>query len=101
MSLRVTQERICLKSLRMIHIWFHMTTVKRRLYTCEMLLAWHKRKNFLHYIIISYEKLKNTKQPSGQTVTTVAKTNIFGKKSCWWNQLGVYYEMAQTKRNHF
>ena len=85
--------------------------------TCEMLLARHKRKDFLHHIVtgdekwIHYDNPKKNKSwgPPGHASkfweqpdhasTSTAKRNIHEKKlmlCIWWNQLGVvYYELLK------
>ena len=62
--------------------------VERRFFTCEMLLARHKRKGFLHRIVtgdekwIHYDNPKKRKSwgPPGHASTSTAKPNIHGKK---------------------
>jgi len=95
LTLGVTQHTISyrLKSLGMIQKqgnWvpyeLKPRNVERRFFTCEMLLARHKRKNFLHRIVTDDEKWihDNTKKrkswgSSGHAIST-AKPNIHGKK---------------------
>ena len=81
--------------------------VERRFFTCEMLLAKHKRKGFLHRIVtddekwIDYDNPKKKKSwgPPGHASTLTAKRNIHGKKlmlCIWLDQLGVvYYELLK------
>jgi len=61
--------------------------VERRFFTCEMLLARHKRKGFLLRIVtgdekwIHYDKSKKRKSwGPGHASTSTAKPNIHGKK---------------------
>jgi histone-lysine N-methyltransferase SETMAR len=80
---------------------------ERRLTTCELLLARHKQKSFLHRIITGDEKWilfdtpkrqKSWVKPGTASKTTV-RPNRFGKKimlCVWWDQDGiVYYELLK------
>jgi len=80
--------------------------VERRFFTCEMLLARHKRKGFLHRRVtgekwIHYDNSKKRKSWGlpGHASTSTAKPNIHGKKlmlCIWWDQLDVvYYELLK------
>jgi len=97
LTLGETQQTISyrLKSLRMIQKqgnWvpyeLKPRNVERRFFTCEMLLARHKRKGFLHRIVtgdekwIHYDNPKKRKSwgPPGHASTSTAKPNIHGKK---------------------
>ena len=110
LTLGVTKQAIShrLKSLGMIQkqvnwIPYELTprNIKRRFSTCEMLLARHKRKGFLHRIVtgdkkwIQYDNSRRKKSwgPPGHALTSTAKPNIHEKKllGIWWNQLGVVY----------
>lgn len=112
LTLGVTQQAIShrLKSLGMIQkqgnwVPYELTprNVERRFSTCEMLLARHKRKGFLHRIVtgdekwIHYDNPKRKKSwgPPGHASTSTAN----GKKlllCIWWDQLGVaYYELLK------
>ena len=88
--------------------------VERKFSTCEMLLARHKRKGFLHRIFtgdekwIHYDEPKRKKSwgPPGHASTSTAKSNFHGKKkllSCiWLDQFGVvYYELLEFERNNY
>lgn len=80
---------------------------ERRKVTCEMLLARHGRKSFLHRIVTGDEKwiyFENPKKKKswvdpGQPSTSTARPNRFGKKAMlcvWWDQQGVlYYELLK------
>jgi len=113
LTLGMTQQTISyrLKSLRMIQkqgnwIPYELKprNIERRFFMCEMLLARHKRKSFLHRIVIGdekwilYDNAKKRKSwgPLGHASTSTAKLNIHGKKlilCIWWDQLDVvYYE---------
>jgi len=98
LPLGVTQQTISyrLKSLRMIQKqgnWvpykLKPRNVEHRFFTCEMLLARHKRKSFLHRIItddeklIHYDNLKKRKSwgPPDHASTSTAKSNM-EKNSC-------------------
>ena len=85
-----------LKSLGMIQkqgnwVPYELTArnVERRFFTCEMLLAMHKRKGFLHHIVtgdeewIHYDnsKKKKSRGPPGHASTSTAKPNIHKKSS--------------------
>ena len=115
LTLGVTQQTISyrLKSLGMIQKqgnWvpyeLKSRNVERRFFTCEMLLARHKRKGFLHHIVIGekwihYDNPKKRKLlgPLGHASTSTVKLNIHGKTlilCIWWDQLGiVYYELLK------
>ena len=116
LTLGVTQPAIShrLKSLGMIQKqgnWvpyeLKPRNVERRFFTCEMLLARHKRKSFLHRVVtgdekwIHYDNPKKKKSwgPPGHASTSTAKPNIHGKKlmlCIWWDQLDVvYYELLK------
>ena len=106
-----------LKSLGMIQkqgnwVQYELTprNVECRFFTCEMLLAWHKRKGFLHRIVTGDEKwirYDNTKKkkswgPSGRASTSTAKRNIHGKNLSPPNTFGginlVSYIMSCSNR---
>ena len=75
--------------------------VERWFSTCEMLLARHKRKVFLHHIVtgdeicILYDNPKRKKSwySPGLASTSTAEPNIHGKKllCIWWDQLSAVY----------
>ena len=98
-TLGLTQQAIShrSKSLGMIQeqgnwVSFELTprNVERRFPTCEMLLASHKRKGFLHRIVTGDEKWihcdnpkrKKSWGPAGHALASTAKPNIHGKNSC-------------------
>jgi [histone H3]-lysine36 N-dimethyltransferase SETMAR len=74
---------------------------------CELLLARHERKSFLHRIVTGDEKwifFENPKRGKswtepGTAPNTIAKQDRFGKKALlcvWWDQRGlVYYELLK------
>jgi len=97
LTLGVTQQTISyhLKSLGMIQKqgnWvpyeLKARNIERRFFTCEMLLARHKRKDFLHPIVtgdekwIYYDKKRKSWGPPGHASISTAKPNIHGKKCC-------------------
>ncbi|XKL61262.1 hypothetical protein PGB90_008319 [Kerria lacca] len=68
----------------------------------EILLSRHERKSFLHQIVTGDEKWIYFDKPEhrklwvdpGQTSTSTARPNRFGKKTLlyiWWDQKGVVY----------
>lgn len=81
--------------------------LERRKATCEILLARYKRKSYLHRIVTGDEKwiyFENPKRKKswvdpGQTSTSTARPNRFGKKTMlciWWDQEGIiYYELLK------
>ena len=81
--------------------------VECRLFICEMLLARHKRKSFLHRIVIGDEKwihYDNPKKRKSWGSASTAKPNIYGKTlmlylvgSAWCCVLWV----AQPERDHY
>ena len=96
--LGVTQRAIShrLKSLQMIQeqgnwVPYELTprNVERRFSICEMLLPWHKRKDFMYRIVtgdgkwIHYDNQKRKKSwgSPGHASTFAAKQNIHGKNS--------------------
>jgi len=115
-TLGVTQQTISfrLKSLGMIQKqgnWvpyeLKLRNIELRFFTCEMLLARHKRKGFLHRIVTDDEKWihyynpkkRKSWRPPGYASTSIAKSNIHEKKlmlCIWWDQLSVvYYELLK------
>ena len=118
-KLEVTQQAISyrLKSLGMIQkqgnrVSYELTPryVERSFSTCEMLLARHKRKGFLHHIVTGIEKWihyhnsrrKKSWRPPGYASTSTAKPNIDGKElflCIWWDQLSImYYELLKPNK---
>ena len=91
LTLGVTQQTIsyCLKSLEMIQkqgILYELKprNVECRFFTCEMLLARHKRKGFLYRIVpdekwIYYDNPKKRKSWRTPGYVSTAKPNIHGK----------------------
>ena len=81
--------------------------MERRQNTCEILLARHKRKPFLHRVVTGDEKwiyFENPKRRKswvdpGQPSTSFSRPNRFGRKTMlcvWWDQQGVvYYELLK------
>jgi len=119
LTLGVTQQTIsyCLKSLEMIQKqgnWvpyeLKPRNVECRFFTCEMLLARHKQKDFLHRIVTGDEKWIHYDNPKkrkswgspGHASTSITKPNIHGKQlilCIWWDQLGVVYNYELLKPN--
>lgn len=81
--------------------------MERRLNICEILLARHERKSFLHRIVTGDEKwiyFENPKRKKswvdpGQPSTSSARPDRFGRKTMlcvWWDQKGiVYFELLK------
>lgn len=81
---------------------------ERRLVTCEMLLARHKKRGFLYRIVTGDEKWIHYDNPKrkasyvkpGQPATSQPKQEIHGDKvmlSIWWDEEGVvYYELLRS-----
>ena len=78
--------------------------VERRLVMCEKLLQWQKRKDFLHRVVIGYEKWIHYNNPKRRTLLGKLaiyqhRRQIHGSRlllCIWWDQLGgVYYELLK------
>jgi len=79
--------------------------VEQRLFTCEQLLQWQKRKGFLHCIMIGdqkwihYDNAKHRRlwDKPGHISTSSTMPNIHDSKLLlWWDQLSaVYYELLK------
>ena len=88
-----------LKSLRMIQKQGNWVSyelkprnIKRRFFTCEMLLARHKRKGFLHRIVIGDEKWIHYDNPKKRkSWTTWPCFNIDSQVEYSWKKTHVVY----------
>ena len=118
LTLGATQQTISyhLKSLRMIQkqgnsvLLYELKprNIERRFFTCEMLLARHKRKGFLHRIVTDEKWIhywitqRRRNHWDFLVMLQHRQPNIHGKKlmlCIWWDQLGVvYYELLKPNK---
>ncbi|UYV71885.1 SETMAR [Cordylochernes scorpioides] len=101
-SLRLNSLRMTQKLSRWVPHELSERQQERRLVTCEVLLARHEKKSFLHRIVTSDEKSIHFSNPmrqkswglSGQFPKQTPRPNRLGKKAMlcvWWDQTGVVY----------
>ncbi|UYV65117.1 DPYD [Cordylochernes scorpioides] len=101
-SLRLNSLRMTQKLSRWVPHELSERQQKRRLVTCEGLLARHEKKSFLHRIVTYDEKSIHFSNPMrqkswgllGQFPKQKPRPNRLGKKAMlcvWWDQTGVVY----------
>ncbi|UYV76331.1 SETMAR [Cordylochernes scorpioides] len=106
-SLHLNSLRMTQKLSRWVPHELSKRQQKRRLVTCEGLLARHEKKSFLHRIVTSDEKWIHFSNPTrqkswglpGQFPKQTPRPNRFGKKAMlcvWWDQTGIaYFELLK------